>query len=86
MPESTVTIKSNEVARKGDNYVSFSKTEFKDKPEVLKEKVKLLATLVKKSELLVAYTGAGISRNAGIDDYASSQASKKAGHKTLSKG
>ena len=42
-----VTFKSNEVARKGDNYISFSKTEFKDKPEVLKEKVKLLAEMVK---------------------------------------
>ena len=81
-----VTFKSNEVARKGDNYISFSKTEFKDKPEVLKEKVKLLAEMVKKSELLVAYTGAGISRNAGIADYASAKNTVKAGVKTLAQG
>ena len=52
----------------------------------MKAKVKLLAEMVKKSQLLVAYTGAGISRNAGIDDYASAKNSKKPGAKTLAKG
>ena len=37
------------------------------------------------SHPFVTYTSAGISRNAGIDDYASAQNSKKAGHKTLAK-
>jgi len=63
-----------------------TKTEFKDTPAVLAQKVKLLAQMVKKSENLVAYTGAGISRNAGIDDYGSSKNSKRPGAKTLAKG
>ena len=52
----------------------------------MKAKVKLLAEMVKKSQLLVAYTGAGISRNAGIDDYASAKNSKKPGVKVLPSG
>eukprot|EP00325_Prymnesiales_sp_UTEX-LB-985_P024831 CAMPEP_0174718066 /NCGR_PEP_ID=MMETSP1094-20130205/27960_1 /TAXON_ID=156173 /ORGANISM="Chrysochromulina brevifilum, Strain UTEX LB 985" /LENGTH=384 /DNA_ID=CAMNT_0015918095 /DNA_START=43 /DNA_END=1197 /DNA_ORIENTATION=- len=45
--------------------------EYQDCETVLKEKVKTLAGLVRKSKQLVAFTGAGISTAAGIDDYAS---------------
>ena len=62
-----------------------TKSEFRDHPEVVVEKVKLLAKMIKKSELCLAYTGAGISRNAGIDDYASAKATKKAGLTMLGK-
>jgi hypothetical protein len=44
-----VTFKSDEVARKGDNYISMTKTEFRDTPAVVAAKVKLLAQMVKKS-------------------------------------
>jgi len=45
--------------------------EYADRPEVLEQKVKRLADLVRRSGNLVAFTGAGISTAAGIDDYAS---------------
>ena len=48
-PAPSVTFKSNEVARPGQNYVSMNRTEYRDQPEVVKAKVKLLAQMVKKS-------------------------------------
>eukprot|EP01084_Bolivina_argentea_P117502 208671_1 len=45
--------------------------EYFDNPELLKQKIKKLATLVKKSKHFVAFTGAGISTSAGIADYRS---------------
>ena len=44
-----VTYKSDEIARKGENYNSKTKTEYKDHPEVLIEKVKLLAEMIRSS-------------------------------------
>jgi len=41
-------------------------SEYLDQPEVLQEKVKLLATLLKASHRTLAYTGAGLSVAAGI--------------------
>jgi len=43
--------------------------EHRDAPEVLEEKVKQLAELVRTSEHFVAFTGAGISTSAGIGDF-----------------
>jgi hypothetical protein len=40
--------------------------EYNDTPEVLQEKVRLLAALLRQSENAIAYTGAGISTAAGI--------------------
>lgn len=45
--------------------------EFEDDPRTLRLKVKAMAALLKASKNTVAYTGAGISTAAGIDDYAS---------------
>lgn len=42
-----------------------------DIPEVLEQKIKLLADIITNSKNLVIYTGAGISRASGIADYAS---------------
>ena len=45
--------------------------EYLDSDAVLRAKVALLASLVRRSKQLLAFTGAGISTSAGIDDYAS---------------
>ena len=45
--------------------------EYMDEDSVLLEKVKCLATMIKKSKNFLVYTGAGISTSSGIDDYAS---------------
>src|SRR3989338_3040784 len=45
--------------------------EYREKPETLAKKAKMLADLIRRSKNCVAYTGAGISTAAGIDDYAS---------------
>lgn len=44
--------------------------EYLDRPEVLAAKVRVLADLLRRSKHTLAYTGAGISTAAGIDDYA----------------
>mmetsp|Transcript_118057 Transcript_118057/g.220649 ORF Transcript_118057/g.220649 Transcript_118057/m.220649 type:complete len:562 (-) Transcript_118057:199-1884(-) len=44
--------------------------EYLDEDEVLKAKVRLLASLILRSRNCVAYTGAGISTASGINDYA----------------
>lgn len=44
--------------------------EYLDEPQVLQAKVKVLAGLILRSKNLVAYTGAGISTSAGVQDYA----------------
>ena len=85
-PAPKATFKSNEIARKGQNYISMSKTEYRDSPAVVAAKVKILAQMVKKSKNCLIYTGAGISRNAGVDDYASAKSTMKTGVKSLDKG
>ena len=85
-PAPKLTYKNDNVARKGANYISMSKNEYRDYPEVVAAKVKILAQMVKKSKNCLIYTGAGISRNAGVDDYASAKNTMKAGVKSLDKG
>jgi len=63
-----MTARCNKNARPG--YNSMKAHEYMEDPEVLREKVRLLASLMKKSQATLAYTGAGISRASGIDDYA----------------
>jgi len=50
--------------------------EFEDDPRTLRLKVKAMAKMIRASTNVCAYTGAGISTAAGIDDYAS-KAGKK---------
>jgi len=45
--------------------------EYLDEPHVLGAKVALLASMIRASNEMITYTGAGISVAAGIDDYAS---------------
>ena len=47
------------------------KREFFDPPELLDEKIELLADMIKRSKHMIAFTGAGISTSAGIQDYRS---------------
>jgi len=44
--------------------------EYRDKPEVVKAKVALLAQLLRQADNCVAYTGAGLSVSSGLADYA----------------
>ena len=50
----------------------------------MNEKIKLLAYIIKKSNNCVVYTGAGISRAAGIADYATKAKNSKAGNENPS--
>ena len=53
-------------------------SEFNEEPAVLRAKVKVLASLIRDSKNMVAYTGAGISTGAGIGDYATKAANSAA--------
>ena len=71
-----IAVKCDTEARPG--YDSMMAHEYLDDQVVLLEKVKLLADMIKKSQAVVAYTGAGISTSSGISDYAT-----KAGENSL---
>ena len=60
-------------------YNSRKAHEYVDAPDVLAEKVKFLAGLVRSAGQCVAYTGAGISTASGIGDYASRAGNSLAG-------
>eukprot|EP00039_Didymoeca_costata_P018956 m.335691 g.335691 ORF g.335691 m.335691 type:complete len:410 (+) comp17654_c0_seq1:90-1319(+) len=61
---------SESVQEARPGYTKVRASEYLDEPWVLKEKVKELAKLLKKSNHAVAYTGAGMSTASGIPDYA----------------
>jgi hypothetical protein len=65
-------VKSNRPNRKDQGNMT-SSSEYLDEEDVLEEKMEIIANLIKKSSCVVAYTGAGLSRAAGIGDYASSE-------------
>ena len=50
------------------NYIKAN--EYVDTPEVLEQKVDMIVSLLKQAKCCTAYTGAGLSRAAGIADYA----------------
>jgi len=58
-------------------YQTKASHEFEDDPRTLRLKVKAMANLIKASKNICAYTGAGISTSAGIDDYASRATGKR---------
>lgn len=65
-----MTYECGQLARAGYDDVTTS-SEYQDQPETLAAKVTMLADLLRQSKACAAYTGAGISRAAGIADYAS---------------
>jgi len=72
---------SVKAARPG--YEAFTATEYLDSEDVLKEKVALLAKLLRQHGSaggVVVYTGAGISTAAGVPDYASRASQSRAPH------
>ena len=68
--EPRMVVECNEVARPAMKQ-AIKAHEYKDDPSVLRQKVRLLAEMIRRSKHTVAYTGAGISTAAGIGDYAS---------------
>jgi NAD-dependent SIR2 family protein deacetylase len=64
----TLASYSNTPARAG--YNTEKSHEYLDSPQVLKEKVKLLASMLVKASKPVIYAGAGLSTASGIGDYA----------------
>eukprot|EP01064_Diplonema_japonicum_P037050 TRINITY_DN8582_c1_g3_i1.p1 TRINITY_DN8582_c1_g3~~TRINITY_DN8582_c1_g3_i1.p1 ORF type:complete len:304 (+),score=84.65 TRINITY_DN8582_c1_g3_i1:68-913(+) len=77
-----IVAKSTQDARPG--YQSMDASEYIDKDSVMKEKVKMLAGLVRKSKGIVVYTGAGISTAGGMPDYASVAKDSVAPHRKTS--
>lgn len=64
-----LVVHSDAEARPG--YDSMSASEYADTNEVLRAKVRALAGFVRRSKFCVIYSGAGLSTDAGIGDYAS---------------
>jgi len=67
-PAPRLAVRCADIARPG--YNSSAAHEFLDVDEVLHEKVKLLANLIRKAKKCVLYAGAGLSTASGIGDYA----------------
>jgi len=67
-PAPIMTKRCDQEARPG--YETKLAHEYCDTPEVLSMKVSTLARMITQSRNCVAYTGAGLSRSAGIPDYA----------------
>lgn len=67
-PAPIKTAHCDEDARPG--YHTEKAHEYADTEEVLREKVLLLAEMIKRSENCVVYSGAGLSTSSGIGDYA----------------
>lgn len=63
-------VASSDEANRADQGNTIRADEFLDAPEVLEAKIRELARLVRQSRFTVAYTGAGLSKTAGIPDYA----------------
>lgn len=81
-PAPKLAVRCSDIARPG--YNSTAAHEYLDTDEVLVEKVRLLAGLIRKAKKCVIYAGAGLSTASGIGDYATRSGSagvlgKKAG-------
>lgn len=57
-------------AKSRPEYTDIPSHEYRDTPESLNVKIKILADLLRRSQKCVAYTGAGLSVSSGLADYA----------------
>ncbi len=64
--------KTTKTARPG--YANVDASEYSDDSRVLRQKVIAMADLIRQSERMIVYSGAGISTSAGICDYATKKA------------
>merc|ERR1712000_174629 len=62
-------------ANRADQGNTTNASEYMDEPEVLEAKVDMIVSFLKAAKCCTAYTGAGLSRAAGIGDYASKKTS-----------
>lgn len=69
-PRPLCVVKSDKPNRKDQGNMTTS-SEYLDEPEVLDKKMEIIAQLIQTSKCCIAYCGAGLSRMAGIGDYAS---------------
>ena len=64
-------VAKSEIPNRKDQNNMITASEYLDEPEVLEKKMEIIAELIKSSKCCIAYTGAGLSRAAGIGDYGS---------------
>ena len=69
----------SEEAARADQGNMIKAHEYLDDEEVLEEKICLIVDLLRRAKCCTAYTGAGLSRAAGIEDYASRASNSIAG-------
>merc|ERR1719285_470379 len=74
-PQPKILADSNAIARPGYGKVQLSREWGEVSPDVLRAKVKILAQMIRRSKNFTAYTGAGLSTNSGIPDYATKASS-----------
>jgi len=76
-PDPQLAASCSKMARE-DMGTGIDASEYVDAPDVLDAKVEHLARMIRASEAMCAYTGAGLSTSAGIGDYASKARGSKA--------
>lgn len=64
-------VTNSHIINRKDQGSKITSSEYLDEVDVLDKKMEIVAKMMKKSNFCVAYTGAGLSRSAGIGDYAS---------------
>ena len=69
-PEPRCVVKS-ELINRPDQDSNITCSEYLDEPDVLLAKVRLVADVLKQSNHAICYSGAGLSRASGINDYSS---------------
>jgi len=74
-PQPILLADSNDIARPGYGRKQLSREYGEVSRDVLRAKIKILAEMIRRSKSFTAYTGAGLSTNSGIPDYATKSSS-----------